>query len=305
MPAYACGLKICLLGDDFLKLNLAKFFGAQDMTKGNPYTNLIQFAAPLLVGNLVQQLYGTVDSIVVGKYVGDNALAAVNATMPIVNLLMVLFMALAAKVEAQNIQLHYDVRRNCATSTVEMFRADNYGSTFFFIDMDFAPKAFGAYGEISREFCFWKDSKLNWLSAHIEYNGGLNNTMSFDNAWLVGATYSGHSKDWSKAWSVSAMYKAIPGNESVSNSQITGVWNLDFLDHWLSFNGFADFWREKRAWQGTKFIFIAEPQLWVNMNKIKGMEKVNLSLGTEVELSNNFVAKGFDVMPTVAVKYAF
>ena len=56
-------------------------------------------------------------------------------------LLVVLFMALAAKVEAQNIQLHYDVRRNCATSTVEMFRADNYGSTFFFIDMDFAPKA--------------------------------------------------------------------------------------------------------------------------------------------------------------------
>ncbi len=218
---------------------------------------------------------------------------------------VVLFVALAAKVEAQNIQLHYDVRRNCATSTVEMFRADNYGSTFFFVDMDFAPKAIGAYGEISRELCFWKDSKLNWLSAHIEYNGGLNNTMSFDNAWLVGATYSGHSKDWSKTWSVSAMYKVIPGNVSVSNFQITGVWNLDFLDHWLSFNGYADFWREIRAWQGTEFIFMAEPQLWVNMNKIKGWEKVNLSLGTEVELSNNFVAKGFDIMPTVAAKWTF
>ena len=55
----------------------------------------------------------------------------------------------------------------------------------------------------------------------------------------------------------------------------------------------------------TEYIFMAEPQLWVNLNKIKGWEKVNLSLGTEVELSNNFVAKGFDVMPTVAVKYAF
>ena len=43
----------------------------------------------------------------------------------------------------------------------------------------------------------------------------------------------------------------------------------------------------------------------MNLNKVKGMEKVNLSLGTEVEVSNNFVAKGFDVMPTVAVKYAF
>ena len=228
--------------------------------------------------------------------------------------LLVILMGFAAKSQAQNIQLHYDVRRNCATSTVEMFRADSYGSTFFFIDMDFAPKAFGAYGEISREFCFWKDSKLNWLSAHIEYNGGLNNTMSFDNAWLVGATYSGHSKDWSKTWSVSAMYRLTPGavgypgdsfNHAYHNFQITGVWNLDFFNYWLSFNGFADFWREIRAWQNTKFIFIAEPQLWVNLNKIKGMEKVNLSVGTEVELSNNFVAKVFDVMPTVAVKYAF
>lgn len=227
---------------------------------------------------------------------------------------VVLFVALAAKMQAQNIQLHYDVRRNCATSTVEMFRADSYGSTFFFVDMDFAPKAIGAYGEISRELCFWKDSKLNWLSAHIEYNGGLSNSFSFNNAWLVGATYSGHSKDWSKTWSLSAMYKLIPGavgyvgessNQAYHNFQITGVWNLDFFDHWLSFNGYADFWREIKAEQGTKFIFMAEPQLWVNLNKVKGWEKVNLSLGTELEVSNNFLAKGFDVMPTVAVKYAF
>lgn len=218
---------------------------------------------------------------------------------------VVLFMAFAAKVGAQNIQLHYDIRRNCATSTVEMFRADKYGSTFFFIDMDFAPKAVGAYGEISRELCFWKDSKVNWLSLHIEYNAGLSNTMSFDNAWLGGLTYSGHSKDWSMTWSLSAMYKVIPGNAQMHNFQITGVWNLDFFDHWLSFNGFADFWREERAWQGTKYIFIAEPQLWVNLNRIKGCENFNMSIGTEVELSNNFVARGFDVMPTVAVKWGF
>lgn len=220
-------------------------------------------------------------------------------------LAILVLMLISAKAVGQNIQLHYDFTRKCATSTIEMFRPDKVGSTFFFVDMDFAPKAVGAYGEISRELCFWQESKLNWLSAHIEYNGGLNNAFSFDNAWLVGATYSGHSKDWSRTWSLSAMYKAIPGNVSVSNFQITGVWNLDFLDHWLSFNGYADFWREKNVLMGTEFIFMAEPQLWVNLNKVKGMEKVNLSLGTEVEVSNNFVAKGFDVMPTVAVKYAF
>lgn len=206
----------------------------------------------------------------------------------------------------QNIQLHYDFVRKCTTSTVEMFRADKAGNTFFFVDMDFSPRATGAYGEIAREFCFWQNSKLNWLSVLVEYNGGLDiQNGSYNNAWLGGLTYSGHSNDWSKTWSVSAMYKAIPGNSKVHNFQISGVWNLDFFDHWLSFNGFADFWREIRAWQNTKFIFIAEPQLWVNLNKIKGMDEVNLSVGTEIELSTNFVAKGFNAMPTFAVKYTF
>ena len=221
-------------------------------------------------------------------------------------LLVVLFVAFATKVQAQNIQLQYDVRRNCMTSTVEMFRADSYGSTFFFIDMDFSPKVAGAYGEISREFCFWKKSKVNWLSLHVEYNGGLDvKNLSYNNAWLAGLTYSGHSKDWSKTWSLSAMYKAIPGNASVNNFQITAVWNLDFFNQWLSFNGFADFWREKREWQGTEYIFIAEPQLWVNLNKIKGCDKFNLSVGGELEVSTNFVDKGFYLMPAVGLKWTF
>ena len=52
---------------------LSRFMGAQDMTVGSPVKKLIQFSIPLLIGNLAQQLYNTVDSIVVGQYVGDNA----------------------------------------------------------------------------------------------------------------------------------------------------------------------------------------------------------------------------------------
>ncbi len=74
---------------------IAAFFGAQDLTQGKPMRGLIQFSVPLLIGNLAQQLYNTVDSIVVGKYVGDNALAAVGASGPILNLLLVLFMGIA------------------------------------------------------------------------------------------------------------------------------------------------------------------------------------------------------------------
>ena len=102
---------------------------------------------------------------------------------------------------AQNLQLHYDLGRNCATTTAEMFRPDAAGSTFFFIDLDYSPKVSGAYWEISREFNFWQDSKVNWLSVHVEYNGGLNTSaLSFNNCWLGGLTYSGHSKDWIKTW---------------------------------------------------------------------------------------------------------
>lgn len=75
---------------------LAAFFGPQDMTTGSPLERLAQFAIPLLLGNLAQQLYNTADSIVVGKYVGDAALAAVGASGPILNLLLVLFMGISA-----------------------------------------------------------------------------------------------------------------------------------------------------------------------------------------------------------------
>ena len=74
---------------------LQKMFGAQDMTQGEPWRNLVRFSVPLLIGNFAQQLYSTVDSIVVGQYVGDNALAAVGASGPIINLLLVLLMGIS------------------------------------------------------------------------------------------------------------------------------------------------------------------------------------------------------------------
>ena len=72
-----------------------KFFGAQDMTVGKPLSCLIAFSVPLLIGNLAQQMYNTADSIIVGRYVGDSALAAVGASGPILNLMLLLFMGIA------------------------------------------------------------------------------------------------------------------------------------------------------------------------------------------------------------------
>lgn len=72
-----------------------KLFQAVDMTVGEPWKKIVIFTIPMLLGNIAQQLYNTVDSIVVGKYVGDNALAAVGSAGPILNLLLVLFVGIS------------------------------------------------------------------------------------------------------------------------------------------------------------------------------------------------------------------
>ena len=226
------------------------------------------------------------------------------------NVFVLLFVALAAsiasKAQAQNFQVLYDTERGCVTSTIEMFRPDAFGSTFYFVDMDYSPTAIGAYTEIAREFCFWQDTKWNWLSVHVEYDGGLSGAYSFHNNWLGGLTYSGHSDDFSKTWSLSAMYKAIPGLKTLTgecqmhNFQLTGVWGISFFEDWCSFSGFADFWSE-----GSTLVFLSEPQLWVNLNKIKGWDNINLSVGGELEISNNFVEKGFRALPALGAKWTF
>ncbi len=70
-------------------------FHAVDMREGNPVTQIIRFSIPMLIGNIAQQLYNTVDSIIVGRFVGDNALAAVGSAGPILNLMIVLFIGIS------------------------------------------------------------------------------------------------------------------------------------------------------------------------------------------------------------------
>lgn len=68
----------------------------QDMTTGNPTKLILKFALPMLIGNIFQQLYNMVDSIIVGKYEGANALAAVGATGPLNFLIFSLALGLSA-----------------------------------------------------------------------------------------------------------------------------------------------------------------------------------------------------------------
>lgn len=77
---------------------MAKFkelFAPKDLTEGTPWKRITEFAIPMLIGNIAQQFYNTADSIIVGKYIGDNALAAVGSASPILNLLLVLFVGIS------------------------------------------------------------------------------------------------------------------------------------------------------------------------------------------------------------------
>ena len=77
---------------------IKKLFEPTDMTVGTPWKSIAMFSIPMIIGNIAQQLYSTVDSIVVGKYVGDRALAAVGSAGPILNMLYVLFIGISAGV---------------------------------------------------------------------------------------------------------------------------------------------------------------------------------------------------------------
>ena len=76
-------------------LSIRSLFSARDMTRGRPWKRIMEFALPMLIGNIAQQLYNTADTVIVGIYVGDNALSAVGSASPILNLLLALFVGIA------------------------------------------------------------------------------------------------------------------------------------------------------------------------------------------------------------------
>ncbi len=221
----------------------------------------------------------------------------------------------AMSAEAQlNVQLHYDMgkyaygndaglkMRPQLTSTVEMFRPDKYGSTFFFVDMGYTPDGVNmAYWEISRDLKFWDAP----ISAHVEYNGGLNTYGSFNNCFLVGPNYSWNNESFSRGFTFSAMYKYIHTDGPRNNFQLTGTWYVNFAGNKCTFAGFADFWKEKTRFGGD-YVFMTEPQFWVNLGAFKNIsDKCNLSIGTEVEISSDFAKAGFAAIPTVGAKWTF
>ncbi|MGB4609986.1 MAG: MATE family efflux transporter [Saccharofermentanales bacterium] len=103
---------------------LRSFFAAQDLTEGNIIHGLIRFSVPLIIGNFAQQLYSTVDSIIVGRVV-PGGLAAIGATFPIINFTLLIFMAIATGAGVMVAQFYGAKNQTKLTKTI--------GNTFVLI----------------------------------------------------------------------------------------------------------------------------------------------------------------------------
>jgi len=201
---------------------------------------------------------------------------------------------------AQNLQLHYELSedRQYVLSTLEMFKPDNYGATFWFVDMEYnstgVKNANLAYWEIARYF----NTPVNNLSATLQYNDGVAADFPLGLAWLAGVSY--YVDLGFVALPVDVLYRHAEGASS-ADFQVTVTWLKTFMDDHLEFAGFFDLWSQDEFGTSDKqLVLLGEPQLWYHANE-------HLSIGTEVEISKNFVfgADGVQALPTIGLRWNF
>lgn len=214
-------------------------------------------------------------------------------------LLTVIFFA--SQSLAQNIQLHYDLGedREYFTTTIEMFKPDEYGATFFFVDFDYnAPgnKSLSlAYFEIARYISI---PGAKGLSATIQYNDGTVGGFPLGHILLGGLSYP--IDLGFVTLNTDLLYRKDYLSEG-SDFQLTTVWFVPFFEGKLNFTGFFDVWTGEYWYtEGKEVVILTEPQLWYNIDS-------HLAVGGEVEISNNFLpgTDGVQINPTLALKWNF
>ncbi len=99
---------------------LKNLFAPQDLTSGAPWKKILIFTFPMLLGNIAQQFYSTVDTLVVGRFAekGEDCIAAIGSALPIVNMLLVLFIGISAGASVMVSQYYGSKNREGVSYTV-------------------------------------------------------------------------------------------------------------------------------------------------------------------------------------------
>lgn len=216
---------------------------------------------------------------------------------------LLIFILIATTGAAQNLQLHYDFRhdRKYVTSTLEMFKTDKLGSTFWFVDMDYASgdpnKSVSlSYWEIARYFTLPIGNRS--FSATIQYNDGNAVWGPLHSVWLAGASWFVPVANGNV--SVDCLFRRMDVSDA-PDFQATLVWFFPLLNEKFQFTGFLDCWTQDLA-GAKKIIWLTEPQIWYQFSP-------NFAVGAEVEISKNFLYDLYltkiKIFPTVGIKWIF
>ncbi|MBD3378699.1 DUF5020 family protein [candidate division KSB1 bacterium] len=212
---------------------------------------------------------------------------------------MLFLLCMAISGSAQNLQIHYDYGedRNFFTTTLEMFKADKLGSTFWFVDMDYDNP-----GNKSMSLAYWEIARYVTLpignqkiSATIQYNDGVAPWGPLHSAWLFGLSYP--IDLGIITLNTDILYRQMY-TSTAPDFQLTLVWFKTFGKGKFDFMGYLDIWTQDIE-QEKKWVIQAEPQIWYHLNPF-------LAMGSELEISKNFLP--FDevkYMPTLALKWIF
>ena len=217
-------------------------------------------------------------------------------------LIFTLFMVVAGATFAQNLQIHYDALedREYFTTTLEMFKPDEYGATFWFVDMDYDYRHDGyksaslSYLEIAR----YVNLPVDKFSATVQYNDGIVDGFPLGPIWLFGVSYP---IDLGFITLNTDLLYRTAYNSDAPDAQLTVVWFKDFLEGKITFGGFLDVWTQENVVEDKKeLVLLTEPQVWYNITN-------HLAAGTEIELSQNFLptSDDFEIFPTLGIKWTF
>ena len=219
---------------------------------------------------------------------------------------MITLLCMGTSLFAQNLQLHYefDEERRYFIGTLEMFKPDDHGSTFWFVDIEYND----GVEEQSASLVYWELTRMfnipgvKGLTAGLQYNDGLDTFGGFGNVWLAGVEYPIDLKFITLVTSV--WYRHAESQDP--NLQATVVWFKPLLGDKLIFTGFLDIWGQNNFdsdAQGSdaQWVILAEPQLWYKISH-------SISVGGEIKISKNFIYSSGDdlkIYPTLGVKWEF
>jgi hypothetical protein len=237
-------------------------------------------------------------------------------------ILLFSFLLASLSLYAQNLQLHYDFGkdRKYLTATLEMFKPDTLGSTFWFVDFDFNSNfefndefrsISAAYGEISREFYIpgiKKVKGLEQLAFHIEYNDGFgagrdtaNNmtAFTFNSVFLAGFSYPVRI---GKTIFSTMLLCRLPRGMNNPDFQFTTTWFQPLWKNRILLTGFIDVWSQDKAdnREEKEIVFQSEPQIWF-------MITPKIALGGEFEIDKNFPygPRQWELFPTLGFRWEF